>query len=384
MINQQLLDFIKQQLQLGLTKEKITSELLENDWTVQDITEAFDTTITPISGFSSSVKMKSNSSRKIFLIALIIFLLASGASAYYFRNDLKNLPIIRNFFPNTPLLTSNTSIDTIIPTNPINLETPTLTGSILCAENDMNCFLTAAQENCSPATVKWNNGVDFYGITQIDKSKLTLGGFDSSGKCILYYFIEDANIILGSENKLQAKASGMTDAQIKEKIQEGNTIAKQRIGMTTKCLFDVDDMINFITKWSKSNVGNDSFEALSSGNCLTTNTNGEIAKINIEQPMFFDSSLLYKKMYLFSTSNVLDTFSNLIFEVISITKDQVKLNITQEATKKEETVTLVVGKQKIISGNILTITEIKEETYGINPILKKLRASLEITKVISE
>ncbi len=41
MINQPLLDFIKQQLQSGLTKEKITSELLANGWNAQDIEEGF-------------------------------------------------------------------------------------------------------------------------------------------------------------------------------------------------------------------------------------------------------------------------------------------------------------------------------------------------------
>ena len=41
MINQQLLDFIKHQLQLGLTKKKIPNDLLTNGWTLQDIEEGF-------------------------------------------------------------------------------------------------------------------------------------------------------------------------------------------------------------------------------------------------------------------------------------------------------------------------------------------------------
>ncbi|MEK7060133.1 MAG: hypothetical protein AAB970_00725, partial [Patescibacteria group bacterium] len=47
MINQQLLDFIKQQLQVGLTKEKISSDLLTNGWTLQDIEEGFRATLPP-------------------------------------------------------------------------------------------------------------------------------------------------------------------------------------------------------------------------------------------------------------------------------------------------------------------------------------------------
>jgi len=42
MINQQLLDFIKQQLQSGLTKEVIYKQLLDNGWTLQDVEEGFN------------------------------------------------------------------------------------------------------------------------------------------------------------------------------------------------------------------------------------------------------------------------------------------------------------------------------------------------------
>jgi uncharacterized membrane protein YhaH (DUF805 family) len=49
MINQQLLDFIKLQLSKGLTKEKITSDLLANGWTAQDIEEGFKSVGTPSS-----------------------------------------------------------------------------------------------------------------------------------------------------------------------------------------------------------------------------------------------------------------------------------------------------------------------------------------------
>ena len=47
MINQQLLDFINGQLKLGLTKEKITSDLLANGWNAQDVEEGFRSLVTP-------------------------------------------------------------------------------------------------------------------------------------------------------------------------------------------------------------------------------------------------------------------------------------------------------------------------------------------------
>jgi len=48
MINQQLLDFIKQQLQVGSNKEKISSDLLTNGWTLQDIEEGFRAAVPPM------------------------------------------------------------------------------------------------------------------------------------------------------------------------------------------------------------------------------------------------------------------------------------------------------------------------------------------------
>ena len=136
MTNQQLIDFIKQQLQLGLTKEKITSELLANGWNNQDIEEGFKATGVPIPpapvptltpnpatfptlnptpvttqnlnpnlypNFNNnnlvSIKEKKQSGKWLFFVILIL-LLAGGASAYYFKDDLVNFPIIKNLFSN--------------------------------------------------------------------------------------------------------------------------------------------------------------------------------------------------------------------------------------------------------------------------------------------
>jgi hypothetical protein len=54
MINQQLLYFLKQQLQLGLTREKITSDLLASGWINQDIEEGFQAISTPPSPISNT------------------------------------------------------------------------------------------------------------------------------------------------------------------------------------------------------------------------------------------------------------------------------------------------------------------------------------------
>ncbi|MEI7810720.1 MAG: hypothetical protein WCI41_04190 [bacterium] len=157
MTNQPLLDFVKQQLQKGIDKDTISKELLANGWTNQDIEEAFRATNNPIvnnsvvspapvvaststtpastpastfqpiynsnspyagmntvstsnnfnSNFSSGYKPKKSSAGKVFLILIILLILGIGGSAYYLRNDLMNLPIVKNIFsvfkPTTPV-----------------------------------------------------------------------------------------------------------------------------------------------------------------------------------------------------------------------------------------------------------------------------------------
>jgi hypothetical protein len=127
MTNQQLLDFIRQQLSKGVTKEKITSDLLVNGWTAQDIQEGFSAIPTPAfpvsnplnaytppaynnaSSFITPVQKKSHSGSRIFLIVLVLFLLAGGASAYYFKGDLMNLPIVKDIFPTKVAIAPNTT-----------------------------------------------------------------------------------------------------------------------------------------------------------------------------------------------------------------------------------------------------------------------------------
>jgi len=53
MVNQQLLDYIKQQLQQGINKEQIKSSLMASGWQAQDIEEAFSFVSNPASQSSS-------------------------------------------------------------------------------------------------------------------------------------------------------------------------------------------------------------------------------------------------------------------------------------------------------------------------------------------
>ena len=128
MINQSLLDFIKQQLQKGVDKDTISKQLLTNGWTEEDIAEGFDgmakpttsnfgplnTFIPPSYGIinlpptlasKSKIQKETRSSKKIFYFFLIFFLLMGGASLFYFQNDLMNLSTVKKFLPNKTIVT---------------------------------------------------------------------------------------------------------------------------------------------------------------------------------------------------------------------------------------------------------------------------------------
>jgi hypothetical protein len=98
MINQQLLDYIKQQLQNGVSKEQIKSNLLSNGWQESDINEAFalvDSLMSsPVSQNSNSPQfpaefqqpVESKTKRSLFtvLLALGILLVAGGVFGYFY------------------------------------------------------------------------------------------------------------------------------------------------------------------------------------------------------------------------------------------------------------------------------------------------------------
>ena len=98
MINQQLLDYVKQQLQNGVSKEQIKSNLLSNGWQESDINEAFalvdslmSSTVSQISNspqlpaeFQQPVEPKTKRSLFAVLLALGILLVAGGVFGYFY------------------------------------------------------------------------------------------------------------------------------------------------------------------------------------------------------------------------------------------------------------------------------------------------------------
>lgn len=76
MINQQLLDYIKQQTQQGISPDNIKNALHSNGWTEADIDEAFNNSVTPITynGVASIQTNQISKPRGVRVISILYFL----------------------------------------------------------------------------------------------------------------------------------------------------------------------------------------------------------------------------------------------------------------------------------------------------------------------
>jgi len=165
MITKELLDFIGVEKKNGKTDEQIKEVLVKNGWLASDVEEAFrhvklavdsippPVAPAPISQISTSGKeavMPKNSHKGLLIsIIVILVLLAGGASAYFFRDNLKTLPLIKNFFPQTDVAVVPADNQTI----PVDNTTPIpLTDNqIVPVDNTPNQNNTAASSG--PITV---------------------------------------------------------------------------------------------------------------------------------------------------------------------------------------------------------------------------------------
>ncbi len=178
MINQQLLDFIKQQLQIDSTKEKISSQLLVNGWTLQDIEEGFRAVVSPIitpsvnPSFQPQIqkifttKTEKSSGKKLFFLILILLFLAAGSSAYYFKDNLINLPIIKNLFPSENTI--------ILPETPIQNDN---TQAITPIEQPDNLIPTTQQINTTDSSLSvYNDPNGLYSFSYPKGAEIEYGG----------------------------------------------------------------------------------------------------------------------------------------------------------------------------------------------------------------
>ena len=122
MINQQILDYIKQQLQQGIPKETISSNLLSQGWLQQDVNEAFSqaTAQNIVQGSGSNfsaidVTEKSSATNIKWIVISVILLLIITGAIYLWRVQTKQSSITNQASPTLPIPSISTSPNVITP-----------------------------------------------------------------------------------------------------------------------------------------------------------------------------------------------------------------------------------------------------------------------------
>ncbi len=208
----------------------------------------------------------------VILLFAVLALAVIGGIAYVHYVYLPKIAAQNN---NVAQPTS-TSASSSLPASATPIATTTATqaaaGSKACAANDMNCLIAAAAK-CSPAAVEWTATVNFLDVfTETAQNHLALKGLSSAGKCAFSERVDDVSLAVTSQAEQQAKAQGVTDAQIQQQLQASNAQAKQSIGMTTSCTFTTTYLVQMLTNWQKGNI---SSSDLTSENCTATDAGGK-------------------------------------------------------------------------------------------------------------
>ncbi len=117
MINQQITDYIKQQLQQGISREQISSSLLANGWQTQDIEESFAAVNFPASSEQNpAILAKSPMATWKIITASLIGVAVIGGGVYFASQTFfksKEVPKVSNEVSNQS--PTNKPIETVKP-----------------------------------------------------------------------------------------------------------------------------------------------------------------------------------------------------------------------------------------------------------------------------
>ena len=126
MVNQQILDYIRQQMQQGVSREQIKSSLMTNGWQAQDIEEGFNNIDAPnISTAYSAAPVAASGGVWKMIAGIIIGVAVLGGGAYLASQTIlksEEAPKISNEVVNQ--LPTETPSETVTPQQPSEQPTP--------------------------------------------------------------------------------------------------------------------------------------------------------------------------------------------------------------------------------------------------------------------
>lgn len=110
MVNQEVIDYIKQQLEQGIDKEVVKQTLITNNWQETDVDEAFKIISNPPQEQTTPVlaNKKPSSMWKIVVVSLIVITVVGGSIYFISQSLLKTAeaPKVVNEVSNIPVVTT--------------------------------------------------------------------------------------------------------------------------------------------------------------------------------------------------------------------------------------------------------------------------------------
>jgi len=270
MVSQQLLDYIKQQMQQGVSQDQIKSSLMANGWQAQDIEEGLDNINSPnIPTAYSTAPVAASSGVWKIIAGIVIGVAVLGGGAYLASQTIfksEETPKISNEQTQQP------PKETVTPTPA--QETPVAT-TILDCEQDLKCLIQAST-NCKPAKVVYAATVDIFGVKQTAMSFFEIKGSEMN-KCSFYLRTEKIDLEFPPNIP-------------QEVVNQQKEIYKKLEGRDGICKFNTSELTAMLTRWEKGNFesGEVSCQLTPSGNVCETEGGdfgaGECQGTYFEQP----------------------------------------------------------------------------------------------------
>ena len=272
MVNQKMLDYIKQQMLQGISQEQIKNSLMANGWQLQDIEEGFNNIVAqsrpssfpavPVASFSGTWKI---------IAGIVIGVVVLGSGAYLVSQTIfksKELPKISNEVLNQPSTETPTNTTTLQPSQQpvaqIKSQSPRIVfadcGTILNFQN-FDCFVNAAK-NCSPAKVTNSTQIDLFGMKTKGTTFYEIKG-QQENRCVLYLKTISSNVTFSQELIQKMLSSGATNEQIKQQEQESSKMVQSTVGRDGTCRFaSVNDLVNLLNKWKGGSFSSEDFKGV--------------------------------------------------------------------------------------------------------------------------
>ncbi len=292
MITKELVDFIKKSKNEGKSNEQIKAVLMQNSWLSTDVEEGFlaanppaplsvpippptysaplfvppilnvipnnpQASVGSILGSMNinrptvlnTIPKKSHKGLIIFII-IILLLVAGGVSAYFFRDNLKTLPLIKKFFPAVEVAVEVPAVPSpvIVPA-----EMPVLPPPAPNCDGNMDCLIAAAS-TCQPisATIS-STGPNplIQGFDQMSKTKYEIKNSTNPNSCILVYSLLSSSVSISDANRKLALSEGLTSAQIDAQLKSMNSsfvdFTSQFGNPPTTCVSTKATIVSYLT-----------------------------------------------------------------------------------------------------------------------------------------